>query len=82
MYLHNEETSAQLEKLVAFKTETLFFITQESIKKKLDLTEVLHEKRFTQILVAHLTAGSYNTFHHHTLQVKCRRERRAGKRNV
>lgn len=34
-FLHNEETSAQLEKLVAFDTETLFFITQESIKKSL-----------------------------------------------
>lgn len=54
----------------------------KEIFKKLDLTEVLHEKRFTQILVAHLTAGSYNILHHHTLQVKCRKEHRAGKRNV
>lgn len=34
-FLHNEETSAQLEKLVTFDTETLIFITQESIKKSL-----------------------------------------------
>lgn len=35
IFLHNEETSAQLEKIVAFDTETLFFITQESIKSSL-----------------------------------------------